>query len=481
MTRTRRPMRVPTRRTLTTATIGIVLVSLGVLAGEGPAIGDQKVATTLAYTCQFPSGAQQVSLQVNATYPESGAIGQPIAPANVSVAMDVPQAAVADLIKIGAAAVQAYGDLSVVVKQNSTSSIASWANLVAKQTAVPPTGDLNLTMSGTVPASIETDSGEVSFSADKFSVAFGGQDANGAATTPPVVPVSCTINPDQTAPLATVDIPVSPAAPPSAGTTAPPATGTSKTLVHKHDDGPPALPTDPACQPVGGDGFSNPGDGSQVNAQLASRTNLDKLNESARATGSITLTNIEAYFEVRDDGTFYSVVCYTGQMDLAPSTATVLGFGFMPITTTLAFTQDPDTTDDPMLVDASDDSAYADGRPAGHASGKVTISVVSASINGTPLNVGPNCRTPLVPLVLSNIADYDGSGNEVYPYNGAGGGYMQGSIDIPPFTGCGVEDNLDALLSAPVSGPDHLVRVCQGSTQSPPPPMSWANNNCDAP
>jgi hypothetical protein len=61
----------------------------------------------------------------------------------------------------------------------------------------------------------------------------------------------------------------------------------------------------------------------------------------------------------------------------------------------------------------------------------------------------------------------------------------QGDVVIPPFTGCGVDDNLDNLLSAPVAGPDNLTRVCQGTTipvgSGDPPPPDETDNHCKAP
>lgn len=104
-------------------------MSTGVLAGAGPAIGDQTTATTLAYTCAFPSGAQQVKLQINATFPETAATS--IAPTNVTAKLDLSQTALGDLIRINAASVTASADLSLVVKHNGESTTATWPNLTA--------------------------------------------------------------------------------------------------------------------------------------------------------------------------------------------------------------------------------------------------------------------------------------------------------------------------------------------------------------
>ena len=448
-------------------------MSTGVLAGAGPAIGDQTTATTLAYTCAFPSGAQQVKLQINATFPETAATS--IAPTNVTAKLDLSQTALGDLIRINAASVTASADLSLVVKHNGESTTATWPNLTAPSAPLPSTGDLTVTMTGPVPPVSETGAGDVTFAADAFGLILTPLTSADAATNPATVKVACTLNPGQTATLAAVAMSTTP------GTS---LTNQQANPPRKHIatpmDG--AFPKNPACnQP---DGSESAGDGTLLNAVLLSRTNLNKLNESTPVDGTVYLTNTEVWLS-NDFSTF--VFCYTGRLDLKPVTTTMMAFGFVPITTTLSYVQVNDTGDyPPMLVDASTDSNSPDGRPSGASSALVEIYISSASINGTPLNVGPNCRTTTpIALDVSNIADVDTNGNEIYPYNGVNGGYLQGNVTIPPFVDCGVDENLDTMLSAPITGPNNLVRVCQGTAtpaaDGPPAPPVEAVNNCKAP
>jgi hypothetical protein len=499
LSRPRRPLRASTRRAFATGTIGIVLVATGILAGAGPAIGDQTTATTLGYTCQFPSGAQQVQAKVDATFPETGASGGPIEPTGVSVNVDIPQVALGDLTTLNAASVATKANFSVVVKHNGDKQTASWPNLVAPSAALPSTGDLSIDLSGLAHPVTETGAGDVVFAADAFGLLFTPVTSAGAATDPATVAVACTLNPDQTATLATVSIPDSAT---RSGTTKTSTGQPAKPRVTPHDDG--DLPVDPQCDPnrPGGTGFA--GDGSQVFAIIDSRTNLAKLNESTVSDGEITLTNVGLWFS---DDFSVSVICYTGALNLPPSTATVLGFGFVPITTTLKYVQVNDVDGNPpMFVEAGTDASmnpdgtlkYPDGHPTGQAAGLLDIYVSSASINGTPLNVGPNCHTEKpISLVTNNIPDLDDTNSEIYPYGGVTGGYMQtlyepsanppvdNRVTISPFTDCGVDDNLDSLLSAPVSGPGNLVRICQGfaisAEDGPPQPPDEADNHCKAP
>jgi hypothetical protein len=469
------------RRVLSTGTIGILLVSLGVLAGAGPAIGDQTTATTLGYTCQFPSGAQQVQLQVGATFPETAATGAPITPADVSAKLDIPQVALGDLTTIGAASVTEKVDLSVVVRHNDDQQASIWPSLTAPNAPLPSTGDLTVDLTGIAPPVSEAGAGPVSFAADSFGLQLTPLTAAGTATTPATMPVACTLNPRQTANLATVVIP---AAPGTATPSAPAQQQQQQTKSTKHSATPlDDLPVDPLCDDSV-NGFPLPGDGTVLDAVLDGRTNLNKLGESTVADGIITLTNVGSWFG--NDTTFR--LCYTGQLDMRPSTTTILGFGFVPITATMQIVQ-ANTPDNPMFVEASttSDPTYPDGHPSGHSTALITIEVQSASVNGTPLNVGPHCRTRTpIPLEVANLPDLNPDNSEKYPYNGLVGGYMQGSITIPEFTGCGVEDNLDTLLSAPVTGPGNLTRICQGMAgppdpTTPPPPPDEADDNCTAP
>jgi hypothetical protein len=483
MTRThpRRRLRASIRRALATTTIGIVLVSLGVLAGSGPAIGDQSIATSLGYTCEFPSGTQQIQAQVKATFPETAAVNAPIEPTDFSARLDIPQVALGDLTSMGAASMSTKADFAVVAKHNGDDQTSTWPDLTAPSSPLPSTGDLSVTVSGMAVPVKESDPGDVVFTADAFGLLFAPLTSTGDATTPATVAVACTVNPNQAATLATVAIPVAPPTSASAGGSAKPGT-THKNTVKPHDDGTP--PADPVCNKP--NGTEEPVTGADpLSAVLLTRTNLNKLGESTAVSGIIYLTNTE--FWISDDFLDYAS-CYTAQLAMDPSTTTVLGFGFVPITTTLKYVQ-ANTPDNPMVVDVTstiDTSVYPDGHPTGHSSGLVDIYVVSASINGTPLNVGPNCRTRTpVSLTVDNLPELNPDNSETYQYAAAGGGYMQGTVDIPPFTDCGVGDNLDTLLSAPVAGPNNLTRVCQGIADDvadgPPVPPSQDSSHCVAP
>jgi hypothetical protein len=97
-----------------------------------------------------------------------------------------------------------------------------------------------------------------------------------------------------------------------------------------------------------------------------------------------------------------------------------------------------------------------------HAYADVTIRMSHVMVNGTPLDVGPNCRIA-TPITLKLF----GSTGSAVPYLVDRGGRLEGKVDIPPFVGCGVGDNLDALFTAAVSGKGNFIRIIQAEVCDP--------------
>lgn len=113
--------------------------------------------------------------------------------------------------------------------------------------------------------------------------------------------------------------------------------------------------------------------------------------------------------------------------------------------------------------------------------GTVNIRLSNVVVDTIPLRVGPSCRTssPAV-LRLSAPAGYypqnvpplklKGKPGEFQPLAGGGpAGYLQGTADVPAFTGChdGV-DNLNRLVTGMISGPGNPVHA-----YSPAGLQSW--------
>ncbi|MFE0149375.1 hypothetical protein ACFWY5_19660 [Nonomuraea sp. NPDC059007] len=147
---------------------------------------------------------------------------------------------------------------------------------------------------------------------------------------------------------------------------------------------------------------------------------------------------------------------YVGENQPVRATGTVLTFGFVPTTTTVELTQVGVANVhliDSSTSDGSDDLAVA-------VNARVTMRVLKASVNGRPIDVGPRCGT-------ARPIDLKLRGGEMYdpPYqdNLLVGGVLRGLVEIPPFAGCGVGEDISRLLTASVSGKANEIQVNQGA------------------
>jgi hypothetical protein len=167
-----------------------------------------------------------------------------------------------------------------------------------------------------------------------------------------------------------------------------------------------------------------------------------------------------------------------GKPEFPATTATFLGFGFMPVTATVQLTQ-AGLSNPPRVIEVA--YAQQENSVLTHpytvvTTAQVLLHVLSAKVNGVPLNVGGDCRTaaPLYTPDSQLPADMQiDPGNDLvvsYGGNQAGspeppfssvvdGGAVAGQVTIPPFTGCG---ELDPLFTASVSGPGNYVKLTSG-------------------
>ena len=131
---------------------------------------------------------------------------------------------------------------------------------------------------------------------------------------------------------------------------------------------------------------------------------------------------------------------------LPPVHATFLSFGFVPTTATLRITQVGTLN----IVSVGTNSALTFST----VQSLVSIRVEKVLVNGTPLNVGSNCHS-VKPFVLKLTGKP--------PYSLGDGGVLSGTVNVPPFTGCGVGENLNPIFNATVSGPGNVAQLTQGT------------------
>jgi hypothetical protein len=174
-----------------------------------------------------------------------------------------------------------------------------------------------------------------------------------------------------------------------------------------------------------------------------------------------------------------------GQYQLPPVTATLLGFGFEPVTATAILYQiAPAGQRPPPLTTV----VYSDEGPSAVSNGEAPLTAVAVArlglrvtgvkVDGVPLDVGPSCRSsgplftpgnPVAPGELM-LTGGDYPADPVPSFGGALiGGALTGEADIPPLTGCVTPsgENLDPLLTASLSGPGNYVRQVVGAVCFP--------------
>lgn len=448
------------RRITRVAVIGVILAATGISAGAGATAGQRSARVSrasLAYTCVFPSGRQPVSVLARATFPSVGTVGQPIRPTAAGVTVTLPHTGVASLARLRAAKVSAVARLSTIVTQHGRSLAMTWPGLNAPATPLPAKGSLALIASGPVPPVTATVAGDVMVTAAGLSLVFTPHPA-GAGPMVRVLRVGCTLKPGQDATLATVSV---------AGTPAPQRPATAhKTASSVTNFCPPlkkALKLNPRFPPP------KPPRGSVIDhspglppycAYAAGYSDVLKLKGAAFLGPA--LSNISAflnsifnfkrnYFQQDSAGE----LSYHGQREFPPAKATFLAFGFVPATATMHLLEIG--TINIVTIGPLTACKKPPCQPTiTTVSTRVFLRIDHVTINGVPLNVGPDCQTPAFDVILK------GSDATKPPYSFTAGGPLLGTVTIPQFSGCGVGENIAPVFNASISGPDNFTLLTQG-------------------
>ncbi|MEU9857165.1 DUF6801 domain-containing protein [Streptomyces sp. NPDC047974] len=505
------------------ATIAAFVALAPLLPAAAVAVGTVEVDAALPYVCVLPSGPQQATVRITAAFPERASAGEEIRPADVTTTVELPAAAVADLTTPRAAAVRAETRLAVGVAQHEQRTEATWSG-TAPPVAVPAEGPLVLAATGDVPSLTTDAEGELVLTAGALAVDLAPSADDGAATTPPSLSAACAPAPEAEGRTVLARVPVGAGA--SGGTPSVPAPSASAPASPS-----PSLPTDRPAPPPGapsapgatrgtpgvpktpeaeGRGLATaeeetPGTPAprpdappcitekptpmSLSAYITGYSNVRKLNGANVVPVSCTLIEQgEPQIEFRDDGIHLitkSVArfSYEGRAQTPPFRATFLTFGFTPTTATLVLEQTG-----PMTVDSDVLLVFPDNLSTTYVRAPLVLRVLDAQVNGTPLDVGPDCRTekPLTSPEPDPVT-YPGdhlvllgkgqliNGTDAEGYVLTGGGPLTGTVTIPPFKDCGAGgEDLDRLLTAAISGPDNYVKQIQGQTcpvgvEVPPP------------
>ncbi|WP_433334127.1 DUF6801 domain-containing protein [Spirillospora sp. CA-294931] len=417
-------------------------------------------------------------MRFQGAFPSTGSAGGSIQPKAVAMTALIPESARADITQTGAGLVAGRATLSALATQNKTPAGAEW-DLKAAEQKVIKGAELALRMAGEVPPVVTRPGGDLSISLGTLAMSLEPRKPDGSA--PTSLTVMCTPNLGQDTTVVTVPLsgqkaqpnPVTPvpgAAPEKPRTKAdlcPPAPegGFNQKLIKKYPNS-----------------FEEPPEGSVVReeaevacARLTGRTNVNKLKGSSTVKGE-AVAMAGAWVAGHNDKNYLQTRSY-GKSMLEPSEATFLTFGFMPTTAKLEVTQ-VGNMNIAQYGPSGEDAFNPDDMPTrSTAYAEVSLRIYDVNVNGTPLDVGPNCRSARpMDLVLTGNSQIE------LPYELKGGGWLTGKVEIPPFKGCGVGENLDRLFTSSISGSGNYLSLTQGilcyertgdSNLSPCPPKEF--------
>ncbi|MEU9349706.1 DUF6801 domain-containing protein [Streptomyces griseoloalbus] len=486
-----RPPRVRAR----SAAIGAFVVLAATIPAASSAAGTQEVDAELPYVCALPSGRQPVTVRVSAAFPDRAESGEAFSPTDVTTTVELPAEAVADLTAPEAATVRAATRLTVGVAQNEAAAEATWRG-TAEPVPLPGSGPLTLTTTGDAPSVTGQGDGDLTFSAGNLAVDLALGTADGTATGPGALTLDCSLAGDapENGLLATVPVGAdtsepsgSPSAPGSSPATPGPPSGTPEdeqgNRAPKVAENPPGATAGRDAPPCRYDD-GNPSTSASLNAYITGYSNVRKLRGASLIPLSCILVEqgpldivdffpdfSGAYLKQHSEGRLH----HQGRERTPPFQADFLTFGFVPTRATMVLEQTG-----PLTLDVAGETVFETGYTSfeTHARVPLVLRVTALEVNGTPLDVGPGCRTerPLrspEPEPSKYPGDHVvlfGSSTHQPPdmpvgYLLSSGGPLTGEVTVPAFTDCGTDgENLDRLLTASVSGPGNYIKQIQGQT-----------------
>jgi hypothetical protein len=450
----------PSRGVSRVAAVAVVVVAGGVTAGSAPAASQQTVSVRLGYDCAFPSGQQPVTVQVTGSFPAAVTAGQAIQPTGTTIAVTLPEAFVTRLTWPSGTTVTMSAGLSTEATEGTSRAAVIWRNYQAPATTVPPNAPMTLTASGAAPSVKGTVAGTINVTASGLSLLLAAHPADGHPLSPPSVQVACVPRPGQNTTLARIAVAGS--APSRAATS--PADNPAKCLPF-----PRGLKLNPRFPlpkpPPGAKRFHSV---TPSCAYSTGFTNAKKLNEAALVGPGLAdlklgiatyakFSSAYTYIQTRAAGQLE----YHGLPELPPARATLLAFGFMPVSATIQLSEIGSLNI--ALLSCTPGTKPCPNNPPNIAYffGLVSLHISDVSVNGTPLNVGPHCQTATpFDLALTGVPPaYNVSLIQ---------GVLTGTVTIPPFKGCANgTDNLDSIFTSSVSGPGNFAKVTQAPLCSP--------------
>ncbi|WEH38607.1 hypothetical protein OG233_03250 [Streptomyces sp. NBC_01218] len=469
------------RRSVRLASVAAVATIAGLLSGPGSAADDVDASVVVTYDCDLPSGRVQVPLEVRGTFPATGEVDVPMSPLDVRMAADFQATDLAPLLPEGATEVVSTAALDVDVTQNGESAQAQWAQFVAPATnlAGDESGKVRLAHTGEVPSVTVGAGGDVTLIAGGLTLELSTPAVGGEETPADPVTLNCGRSEGDAGVLATVPVQDTGTETPDPGGETDPGEGGGEDPGDPGEEPPAQPPADTSCTedvPVGEMDSSEavpppPGApplvlaaaGQKVCGYAVGLASIKKLNGSviindpAKKPAMITANaNKRVLLRLPTmEGGLYVQYGSIARLELPDAESTFLAFGFQPVSAKVAF-------ESGLLTVSTGQVApdFLHVAPFAVASFQQSMRLYDVKVNGVPLDVGPDCRTAH-PYKVVLRGDFE-NGN---PYlNVLDGGPLNGTLDIPAFSGCGTGgEDLDALFTASISGPGNTIAMNQAN------------------
>ncbi|WP_020671171.1 DUF6801 domain-containing protein [Amycolatopsis nigrescens] len=420
----------------------------GGLAGAGPGTPPEPepvaeavpVARLLNYDCTSAGAAEpyRISVAISTTAPAWVRAGNPVRLGALDTEVTVPEQALAALG--GPAALEGKATLGLTARQGKKET-ALPVELALAKAPKPDTGPLAFPATAT-PAAVDTEgAADVEFAVTGLTVGLTLHPAEGEPV--PVEP-SCAAAADQDPSLTKVSM-VQPGAEP------PPATGSDSGGMPETV---PGLPGSPEAAGREGRTLTGPELLAEIKQQYSPQGVI----------GTSTVAKINARIKLGPGIAPAVSLVQPGpgqpgdlSIDSAlPKTESPFNaFGFMPTTGSVELLP-PGVPDGKLtFLTASIRQGLLEIMRA-----EVVIRLSAVRVNGVPLDVGENCRT-VTPVKVAMATPAGGkytvtAGGPVATIPDSPNPELR-SFTIPPFTGCGVTEPLDPLVTGMVSGPGNTI------------------------
>ncbi|MFE7615890.1 DUF6801 domain-containing protein [Streptomyces sp. NPDC057496] len=449
--------------------VGGMALLAGLMPGTGVAGGTHVAETRLGYSCTTASGEHGADVTVSVELPVSSPVGVAVQPEQVRIGLALAPELLGELPEGESPVLSGAASLRTTVTQNGVSTDVMWQALQIPESAVEAGRDTKVEASGAVPTVTPRSSGAMVFAAGRLQLDLVVRPADGGTSAPAVVPVSCEADADQSAELGTVRVPVpsdgSVPGAPEPGADGAPKTGARNTAIGARAEGSEVKPPElPGCKIFYGPISLPP---REAHGYMAGYANVNKQKAATKFEDPVhlllQLNSMLAAYNCPTGGMTWihneGTMDYRGKPQMPPARSTFLTFGFMPTTATVEMSLTGPINIETVYQSVQDPTTGRRNETT-TATSQVSLRLYDVSVNGTPLDVGPNCRTARS-MELSLVGKGSTGTGPDQGYTVKSGGPLLGYADVPPFSGCGVTEDLDNVFTAAVSGPGNYTKMMQ--------------------